>query len=143
NNTDKYVKIEEVYFYYTVNGVESKSTYDLGIMTRTDEGGNTYTYVDYCTYVPQGTTQAFSACRTGAKPLGCAAGDSTCDQPADSSSSTAPYAASLNMYIGGLPDQASKSSVYPIRMELVGSFKATANGEDIDRFNKREYFTTR
>ncbi|MBX3040284.1 MAG: hypothetical protein KF789_06180 [Bdellovibrionaceae bacterium] len=130
NNSGKDVRIEEVMFYVTIDGVETgPHIFDLGVLTLYDEdGGSPYIFMDYCTY-PKNMAGAvkMAACSNG-----------TADPEAG-----VPYSFPLTFYIGRLPKpQIPSLLAFPVRVEFHGVVLDGAGG-DADRFFKTINFTTR
>ncbi len=144
NNSELFVRVEEVLFTYSDNGQETIANLTgLALLDKVDAAGNTYRYENYCTYAPRGTAILFGGCRNTAKPVGCSDSSSKVCEQTDTSTFAPPYVP-ISLYVQGLPNLQGedRTHIYPIKMELLGVFQ-DADGVETDRFTKRIYFVTR
>lgn len=134
NTGDKDVRIEEILFFVTVDGIEGGPySFDLGTLSSIDEDtNNTYDYMDYCTY-PAGMTAPIRLAT-------CANGN---PDPSLALIGSNPLAKFITLFIGSLPKPKVPTLLaFPGRVELHGVV-LDSSGYDAERFLKTIYFTTR
>lgn len=134
NRSNQLVRVDEVYFYVSVDGEEQSAlSFDLSIISKTDADGNIYDYSNYCTYPANGENYSLGACYTS---------DALVTSNSKIGSTSLPVVQSaVSLYIGGISEQTDKSGVYSVRAELLGVF--LSDNVETDRFQKSVYFVTR
>lgn len=135
NVGDRAVRLEEILFYVTIDGVETGPySFDLGILSLYDEStGATYFFTDYCTYQPGEPAVKLTACSTA----------NLDGNPLPTGTHPETQAKALTLYIGALPKpQVPTLLAFPVRVEFHGVV-LNADNTDADRFFKTVNFTTR
>lgn len=129
NKSPHTVRIEEVLFYVAVDGEEGDPKYfDLSLLSVVDSSGATFDYISYCEYYP-GYQNRVRACRLDSVDV-------------DETSGDIPNAKDLTFYIGGIDESVTGTKAFRVRAEFYGVF-INDQGVDLDRFQRRVYFTTR
>lgn len=134
NNSQYSMRLEEVLFYVTVDAIEqSPKFFDLGLLTIVNSDGISFDYTSYCIY-PVGYSDRVKTCRSDAVDV--------TNPDDDIDDNDIPEWRNLTFYIGELPNSSTGSKVYRVQAEFHGVFIDSA-GFDIERLEKRVYFTTR
>lgn len=129
NQSPHTLRIEEVLFYVNVDGDEGEPKFfDLGLLSVVDSDGATYDYISYCEYYP-GYRDRMRACRFDSVDV-------------DDTGGLIPNAKDLTLYIGDIDESVTGSKAFRVRAEFYGVFVDDL-GFDLERFQKRVYFTTR